>query len=387
MMRRHRWISNILITHFTVVYSSAPVIAMAEGSTQASAVPLSNNGGGRRAVPSGKMSKKLMNSWWNWRLSMLIGVFLMVGLGCERSMKFPQSELYSPTLLTRLGDTYFLIDCWHNRILYSDEIHEDLLQWEVLDGDLAGPHSIDTDGHFYVVDDTGRHQLRVYVRDGDGFEMVQEIGDVGTRPHRVRYDSETESFYVIGSRSQTISRLVADGDELELKYTDELPFLEGRYTRSMSIIDGTMYFISGPGVIHQTYHRDDTYNILDSWEVPHPQREMNDIFKVGDQYFLTATHNWIDAEFDPENTIVQCQDLADFAAGECVDRKEELGLDGAPYYLSKIDGWIYVPQVFQYSGIVRFRLDENGDIRDIETLYDSGTPTPESKHERFRLPK
>lgn len=37
--------------------------------------------------------------------------------------------------------------------------------WEVLDGDLAGPHSIDTDGELYVVDDTGSHQVRVYKED------------------------------------------------------------------------------------------------------------------------------------------------------------------------------------------------------------------------------
>ncbi len=326
----------------------------------------------------------------------LILAWLVVG-GCgdnggspeEEEVQSWESELYSPTLLTRLGETYFLVDCWHNRILYNDEIDGDLLNWEVLDGELAGPHSIDTDGHFYVVDDTGHQQVRVYIRDGDGFALLQRIGDVGHRPHRVHYDEETESFYVIGSRSQTISRLVvADGgDILELKYTKDLPFLEERYTRSMSIIDGKMYFISGPGRIHKTRHRDDSYEVVETWTVPSGKHQMNDLFKIDGTYFLTNTFNWADDDIEPRNTIVQCDDLADLAEGDCIDRRDQLEIKGAPYYLSEIDGRIYVPQAFQYSGIVSFRLDEEGELYDIRTEYDTGPPSDASLDERFRLSK
>ncbi len=298
-----------------------------------------------------------------------------------------ESELYSPTQLVELEGRYFLVDCWHNRILYSDELHDDLLKWEVLDGELAGPHSIDTDGHLYVVDDTGRHQLRVYVEGDDGFELVQELDDVGRRPHRVVYDEVTQSFYVVGSWTQTISRLVPDGDGLELKYTMELDFLDEAYIRSMSIIDGKMYFISGPERIHKTRHRDDSYEVIESWRVPPEHRGMNDIFFHDGDWYVTATYNYWDPEFFDENTILRCEDLNDYYDGNCVDLREELGLKGAPYYLSEIDGRIYVPQVFQYSGIVSFVPGVDGAVTEVDVLFDSGTPSEESREERFRLPK
>ncbi len=298
-----------------------------------------------------------------------------------------ESELYSPTQLVELEGRYFLVDCWHNRILYNDEIDDDLLQWEVLDGDLAGPHSIDTDGTLYVVDDTGHHQLRVYVEGDDGFELVQEVDNVGERPHRVVYDEETDSFYAIGSWTQTISRLVPDDQGLELKYTKELDFLEEAYIRSMSIIDGKMYFISGPERIHKTRHRDDSYEVLDSWSVPAAHRGMNDILFYDGYWYLTATYNYWDPEFFEENTILRCEELDDYYIGECDDLRDELGIKGAPYYLSEIDGRIVVPQVFQYSGITSFMPGDDGEVEDVEVLFDSGTPTEESRDERFRLPK
>ena len=298
-----------------------------------------------------------------------------------------RSELYSPSQLVRLGETYFLVDCWHNRVLYHHEIDPDLDKWQVLDGDLAGPHSIATDGELNVVDDTGRHRLRVYRRTSKGFQHIQTVRDVGVRPHRVHYDEVTESFYVIGARSQTISRLVAGGGGLELLYTKELDFLEGRYTRSMSIIDDHMYFVSGPRRIHKTYHRDDSYDVVDSWAVPRAQAEMNDIFFYGGYYFLTATADWIGREFLDDNTIVQCERLEDWATGGCTDRKQELGLLGTPYYLTEIDGHLYLPQGFQYSGIHRFRLTDDGELVDVEVVFDSGLPTKASQWERRRLPK
>ena len=155
----------------------------------------------------------------------------------------------------------------------------------------------------------------------------------------------------------------------------------------MSIIDGKMYFVSGPDRIHKTRHRDDSYDIVNAWATPPEASQMNDIFRVGDHYFLTATYNWWDDEFFDDNTIVRCRDLDDFADGGCDDVKDELGLDGAPYYLSKIGDHVYVPQVFQYSGITRFVPDDDAAITDVETVFDSGTPGTENQYQRHRLPK
>lgn len=106
-----------------------------------------------------------------------------------------------------------------------------------MDGELAGPHSIATDGELYVVEDTGHHGLKTYRREaeGGGFERLQGIEDLGRRPHRVRYCEVGRAFYVLSSNSQDFYRFVRDGWQLKLQYHRALGFLEGQYTRSFTL--------------------------------------------------------------------------------------------------------------------------------------------------------
>lgn len=290
-----------------------------------------------------------------------------------------EDRLYNPTLITKLGDHYFIVDCWHNRLLVADTLDPNIQAWETVDGDLAGPHSIDTDSNLYVVDDAGRHQLRVYTRQGDSFEHVQTVDQVGTRPHRVIYDEPTKAFYVIGSTSQTVSKLISNGSQLELVYTLKLDFLQGTYTRSMSIIDGHMYFVSGPNRIYRTEFIDDSYAVLDVYEVPDAFVSMNDLYKIGDYYYITST--------DHLETIIRTDDLATLEHGGFEDVKDELGLVGTPYYLSHFDGKYFLPQATQHSGIISFDVDGDGAFSNIEVLFDSEKPRPADHKERFRLRK
>ena len=97
-----------------------------------------------------------------------------------------RARLYTPTMITRLLGTYFIVDCWHHRIIHSRNLHAPLVRWKTLDDDIAGPHSIATDGTFHVAEDTGRHGLFVYRETApDHFERVQHVPDVGIRPHRL----------------------------------------------------------------------------------------------------------------------------------------------------------------------------------------------------------
>ena len=85
-----------------------------------------------------------------------------------------RARLYTPTMITRLLGTYFIVDCWHHRIIHSRNLHAPLVRWKTLDDDIAGPHSIATDGTFHVAEDTGRHGLFVYRETApDHFERVQ----------------------------------------------------------------------------------------------------------------------------------------------------------------------------------------------------------------------
>jgi hypothetical protein len=50
-----------------------------------------------------------------------------------------QARLYSPTEFTKIGSLYFIVDSWHDRVLYSHSIDAPIREWRVLDSDLATP--------------------------------------------------------------------------------------------------------------------------------------------------------------------------------------------------------------------------------------------------------
>lgn len=299
-------------------------------------------------------------------------------IAAEKDNQAWQDRLNTPTLVTKLGDLYFIVVCFHHRILFSDKLDRPIPEWNVLDDEIAGPHSIDTDGTLYVAEDTGRHNLKVYHREGDSFTLVQTLGPFGKRTHRVRYDEATNAFYVISSNSQDLTKLVRKGDRLEVAYTRPMTFLEGAYTRSISIYGEDMYFTSGPGVITKVRYRDDSYEPLATYRMPEGMESGDDVFRTEDGWwYLTAT----------PRRIVRARSLEKLDAGEFEDVYETFGFEGTPYYLSRFDGRYFVPQISPYSGLKSFLHDDEGNISDIRTHFDFGPPNESDKERMDALPR
>jgi hypothetical protein len=285
-------------------------------------------------------------------------------------------RLYTPTQITRIGSLYFIVDCWHNRVLYSPSISAPIASWHVLDGTLAGPHSIASDSVLYATEDTGRNALRVYRYGNNTFQQVQTIPNLGDRTHRVRYDAATSAFYVLSANSQKITKLIRQGERLEIVYQKPLPFLQGTYTRSFTIIDGYMLFISGPRAITKVRYTDDSYEVVQTYAMPPALYEMNDLFKSGKYFYATAS----------SKAIVRATSLEALRDSQWEDLYSKLGFHGIPYFMEEFDGRIYVPQIADYSGIQSFVA--NGDtIQDVRTNFDSGPPTWLDKQVSASLPK
>jgi hypothetical protein len=287
-----------------------------------------------------------------------------------------EERLYTPTHIDKIGGLYFIVDCWHNRVLYNPTLEQSLSNWKILDDDLAGPHSITTNGTLFLIEDTGRNSLCVYHAFQNRFTFLQRIDSLGLRTHRARYDSLTEAFYVLSSNSQEITKLRVDGDRLGIEYRKSLPFLEHSYTRSFSLLDGHMLFISGPGRITETEYKDDSYRVLATYDVPPKFREMNDLARIGNYFYLTAT----------PQSILRTKSLADLQRGEYEDLYQKLGLKGTPYYMSVFDGKVYLPQIEEYSGIISFDVKSDS-ISDVETIFDFGSATWIDDQVRRSLPK
>ena len=52
-----------------------------------------------------------------------------------------KGRLYTPTCMEKIDNQYYIVDCWHDRVIYSDSLC-DIKEWKVLDEDLKYPHSI-----------------------------------------------------------------------------------------------------------------------------------------------------------------------------------------------------------------------------------------------------
>lgn len=289
-----------------------------------------------------------------------------------------EERLYTPTFITKIDEYYFIVDCWQHRIIYSKKVDLPIAKWEVLDDKtLGGPHSIATDGELLVVDNTGYHKVNVYKKDKTGkFKLHQEIEEIGNRPHRVIYSPEKKGFYVLGSISTDIHFFKNVDGKLQLEYSKKLDFLEEKYTRSFRIIDDKMYFVSGANKIVVANYLDDSFDILEEFDVPEELSGMNDIYKIDNYYYITSSV--------PQN-LVRTDDLNTLKNSSYEDLYPQLGLKGTPYFFEKIGRYIYLTEITEHSSIIRFTV-KDGAIKNVKRLHDFGLPTKESEKRGSEFP-
>lgn len=111
------------------------------------------------------------------------------------------SRLYTPTQIIKLNNKYFIVDCYHHRVIYTDNLSKNIKEWDVVDYQFSGCHTITSDGEIYVVDNTGANEIVIL---DSNLKYKQKFIGSGVRPHHSIYDEVTDSFYVIAGNSQEI---------------------------------------------------------------------------------------------------------------------------------------------------------------------------------------
>ncbi|MHA6484455.1 hypothetical protein ACX1C1_21395 [Paenibacillus sp. strain BS8-2] len=247
----------------------------------------------------------------------------------------------------KLDSKYFIVDCWHHRIIWTEDKTKRIAEWNTVDYEFAGPHSIASDGDLYVVDNTGRGE--VIVLDSELKFLQKFTADSPELPHKVLYDSATHSFYVLST--PYVMCLKKTGGTLYLDYKKYLPWLDGTYLRSIQIIDGLMYFISGPAKIIVTDYANESFDIVNEYPVPHELQGMNDINKVGSYFYLTSTQNSLG---DIVPMIVRLQNLSSLASSNFEDVYNTIGFTYRPYYISIFDSRVYITEIGDNNGVFSF---------------------------------
>ena len=104
-----------------------------------------------------------------------------------------------PTQITKINNTYYIVDSNHNQIIYSDDLSRELRDWNVMTRKLKEPHALCSDGDIYMVTDTENDRILTFAKGYDSFRLLQTFENVGVRPHYVSYDPVDKLFYAWSS--------------------------------------------------------------------------------------------------------------------------------------------------------------------------------------------
>lgn len=332
-------------------------------------------------------------------------------------------KLYTPTYITYIQQLhqYVLVDCWHHRTILSPRLDASIAEWsdlrDLVDVEknspqqrgssrslmsLKIPHSVATDGNILVMESSvggsngDNHSLLVFrfakTPHGSGrnntniaLEFIQEVhacdGNRARRPHRVIYDSFTNSFYLYLTSPAHLSRFVWNpvAQMLDRVSCQGLPFMKGMYARSIVALNGSLYITAGPGVITRcVLHRDSGLIVkqqsYSTKFLGFAKGKMNDLAFYDGWWYATSTVPCAMVRFRDVNRLWEHEKIHS-TLGLCAtfSRRQSRCLGGTPYFVSKIGDRIYVPYIFGCSGVVSFRVDEtSGAITDIVQHWGSG---------------
>lgn len=282
------------------------------------------------------------------------------------------------TYITKVENTYFIADCYHNQIIYNQNLTDPLNQWNVLTDEVHYAHTIASDGVMFLVDDTENNRLLVFQKIKDDYVHTQTFENIGMRPHFVQYDAKSQMFLAwssITGEMYFIKRADAPNQKgyypLYIEKILKIDALYGVYVRSFSIIEDEFYFVSGhnnqkilKAVIN---NRGDGFEILAEYPVADQIAGMVQLIKIGKFYYITvSTDNQENQDFA---TILRIDNLEQLASGTYEELYDQFDVSrGTPYYITEIDGRYYMAHHRTNENIIAFDVYED-QIEHVAVLY------------------
>lgn len=297
-------------------------------------------------------------------------------VSCQQ--KNPYDFLSVATYMTRIDGTYFIADCYHDQIIYHDNITDPVNQWNVLTNEVHYAHTVASDGTMFVADDTENNRLMVFQKTAEGYVHTQTLENIGMRPHYVQYDARKQVFMAWSSITGEMY-LVRRAEEPEPNgvyplYVDrvlKIDALYGVYVRSFTVLEDGIYFVSGHNnqkIIKAAVN--DTgggFDIIAEYSVTDEIAGMVQLTKIGDYYYITISTD--DQENQDYATIIRTDSLEKLAAGIYEDVYDQFGVSGGtPYYITEIEGRYYMAHHRTSENIIAFDIRDNH-IEDVEVIY------------------
>lgn len=254
----------------------------------------------------------------------------------------PYADLSVPTQITKIDDTYFIVDCYHDQIIYSDSLTRPLYEWNVMTDQLSQGHTLASDGVVYLADDTENNRLLIFEKRSNGFVHTQTFSQIGIRPHYVVYHEADHCFYVWSSMTGEMYLFYREEDSSRVFLSEirQIPSLNGVYVRSFTIIGKDIYFVSGNSSIIRADL--DSFAIKEEYPVPEEISGMIQISLIDGYYYITVSTD--SAGDQSAATILRTKDLHTLAASDYEDVYHLFIGGGTPYYISSFDQSYYLTE-------------------------------------------
>lgn len=295
---------------------------------------------------------------------------------CDRKNTY--DTLNVATYITKFDNTYFLSDCYHDQVLYHDNITDPLKEWNVLTDEVHYAHTVASDGTMIVIDDTENNRLMAFQKTDGGYMHTQTLENIGMRPHYIQYDEENRVFMAwssITGEMYMIKRAAEAGNNgIYPLYVDrvlKIDQLYGVYVRSFTVMGDGIYFVSGHNnqkIIKAAINAmGDGFDILQEYPVPEEIAGMVQLTKIGEFYYITvSTDNQENQDFA---TIIRTDSLEKLSGGSYEDIYRQFGLSGGtPYYITEIEGRYYMAHHRTSENIIAFDIEDDT-IKNTKVIY------------------
>jgi len=275
------------------------------------------------------------------------------------------------TYIMKADDVYFISDCYHDQIIYSDTLGKPLAEWKVLTNEVHYAHTIAFDGTTLLIDDTERNRLLAFQKTDKGYAHTQTLEGIGMKPHFVQYNKKRQEFMAwssITGELYLVKRCDVPNEQgiypLYIENILKIEELYGVYVRSFTILEDEIYFVSGHN--NQTILKaqlagsgnEANLTITNRYEVPENLAGMVQLYKIQDYYYITVSTD--NTENQEAATIVRTKKLDDLKTENYEDVYADFGLSGGtPYYINEIEGRYYMTHHRTDKNIIAFDVIDN----------------------------
>ncbi|MCR5403021.1 MAG: hypothetical protein K6E91_04270 [Butyrivibrio sp.] len=279
-----------------------------------------------------------------------------------------------PTYITQIDGVWFIVDCYHDRVIYSEQLGLPIEDWKIMIGMTSQPHTIASDGKVYLLDDTENNRVIVFEKAEGKFIATQYFEDIGVRPHYTVYDENTSTFYVWSSENgeMYLFRHPEDSTKMYLTEIRKIDELSDLYVRSFTIIGDEILFVSGvskdgtPGTVLKCDLN--TFKVKKSYTVPDELAGMVQITPIDDMFYITTSTDLYGNQ--DYATIVRTSSLEELSDGKYEDIYADYFVGGGtPYYISQVGDTYYLTEHrLPGHSIWSFKV-KDGSVTDVTALY------------------